>query len=94
MQIVPFGIRATANHYGVEGFHLSDVLGVFALVRPGALTTRALYVDVETQGELTRGMTVVDLRPTPAGRPNVHLATGVDVDEVRSYIERTLSGSA
>src|SRR5947207_2504487 len=69
-QIVPFGIRATANHYGVEGFHLNDVLGPFALVRPGALTTRALYVDVETQGELTRGMSVVDLRPTPAGRPN------------------------
>jgi inosine-uridine nucleoside N-ribohydrolase len=93
-QIVPFGIRATANHYGVEGFQLKDVLGIFALVRPGALTTRAVYVDVESQGELTRGMSVVDLRPTPAGRPNVHLATGVDVDEVRSYIERTLSGGA
>ena len=30
-QIVPFGIRATSNLYGIEGFHLKDVLGVFAL---------------------------------------------------------------
>ena len=91
-QIIPFGIRATANQYGVEGFHLKDVLGVFALVRPGALTTRAVFVDVETQGELTRGMSIVDLRPTPAGRPNVNLATGVDVAEVHQYMERTLGG--
>jgi inosine-uridine nucleoside N-ribohydrolase len=93
-QIVPFGIRATANHYGVEGFHLKDVLGVFALVRPGALTTRAVYVDVETQGELTRGMSIVDLRPTPAGRPNVNLATGVDAAEVHAYIEQTFGRCA
>src|SRR5437763_3059078 len=61
-QIVPFGIRATANRYGVEGFHLKDVLGVIALTRPAALATRQFPVDVETRGELTRGMSVVDAR--------------------------------
>jgi inosine-uridine nucleoside N-ribohydrolase len=93
-KIVPFGIRATANRYGIEGFHLKDVLGVFALARPGALTTRAVHVDVETRGELTRGMSVVDVRATPAGPPNVNLATGVDITEVHDYIERTLCGRA
>ena len=34
-QIVPFGIRATANSHGVEGFHLCDVLGPVVLREPG-----------------------------------------------------------
>jgi inosine-uridine nucleoside N-ribohydrolase len=90
-KIVPFGIGATANLYGIEGFHLKDVLGVIALTQPGAITTKAVYVDVETRGELTRGMSVFDVRPNKAPKPNVDVATGVDVDAVRMYIDRTLS---
>jgi inosine-uridine nucleoside N-ribohydrolase len=41
--------------------------------------TKKLYVDVETHGRLTRGMTVVDSRLKPAGEPNVDVAIGVDV---------------
>ena len=88
--IVPFGIRASSNLYGIEGFHLKDVLGVAALTLPGALSTQSMHVDVETRGELTRGMSVVDARPTPAGLPNVHLAVGVDPVAVRDYIDRIL----
>jgi inosine-uridine nucleoside N-ribohydrolase len=89
-QIVPFGIRSTANRYGVEGFHLKDVLGVFALARPSAMTTRQMFVDVETRGEITRGMTVVDVRANSTEKPNVHLGVGVDVSSVREYIDETL----
>jgi inosine-uridine nucleoside N-ribohydrolase len=89
-QIVPFGIRATANRYGVEGFHLKDVLGIFALARPSAMTTRLMSVDVETRGEITRGMSVVDARANPTDKPNVHLGIGVDVSAVREYIDGTL----
>ena len=66
-QIVPFGIRASSNLYGIEGFHLKDVLGVIAAAQPGRLTFETVYVDVELKGELTRGMSVIDARPTPAG---------------------------
>jgi inosine-uridine nucleoside N-ribohydrolase len=92
-QIVPAAIRASSNLYGIEGFHLKDVLGVAALVLPGAVPTQAMYVDVETRGELTRGMSVVDARPTPAERPNVDLAMGLDVAAARAYIDRTLRQS-
>jgi inosine-uridine nucleoside N-ribohydrolase len=93
-QIVPFGIRATANRYGVEGFHLKDVLGVIALTRPAALATRHLHVDVETRGELTRGMSVVDARVNTEHKPNVHLGVGVDVHAVHEYIDETLGRCA
>jgi inosine-uridine nucleoside N-ribohydrolase len=92
-EIVPFGIGATANLYGVEGFHLKDVLGVAAVALSGAISTRPMAVDVETRGELTRGMSVVDARPT-APKPNVDLAVGVDVQAVRDYMARILRSTA
>jgi inosine-uridine nucleoside N-ribohydrolase len=89
-QIVPFGIRATAGIYGIEGFHLKDVLAVAALVLPGALSVKPFAVDVETRGELTRGMSIVDARWGSTQRSNVDLAVGVDTEAVRKYMERIL----
>ncbi len=93
-QIVPFGIGATANHYGIEGFHLKDVLGLVALTLPSALTTKPAVVDVETRGELTRGMSVFDTRWICKARPNADAVVGVDPQAVRKYIETTLGMAA
>jgi inosine-uridine nucleoside N-ribohydrolase len=92
-QIVPFGIRATAGLYGIEGFHLKDVLGIAAVALPGAVSVKPMAVDVETRGELTRGMSVVDSRSGGTARPNVDLAIGADVEAVRRYVERILSSA-
>lgn len=89
-QIVPFGIRASSNLYGIEGFHLKDVLGTAAVAVPAAVSSEPRPVDVETRGELTRGMTVIDARPGATAAPNARVATGVAVDDVREYILRTL----
>jgi inosine-uridine nucleoside N-ribohydrolase len=91
-RIVPFGIGATSNLYGIEGFHLKDVMGVMAVARPNALTTRPMVVDVETRGELTRGMIVVDATAT-SGKilPNVDMAVGIDIAAVRQYMQQTLN---
>lgn len=89
-QVVPFGIRASSNLYGIEGFHLKDVLGVAAVALSGSVSTEPRSMDVETKGDLTRGMSVVDDRSTPAVPPNVHLAVGAAIGEVRQWIERVL----
>lgn len=89
-QIIPHGIRATAGLYGVEGFHLLDVLGLIAVNHPETLTLKPMAVDVETRGELTRGMSVVDVRWGRPSEPNVEMAVDVEVREVREYIRRTL----
>jgi inosine-uridine nucleoside N-ribohydrolase len=89
-QIVPFGIGATSNLYGIEGFQLKDVLGIVAAAQPGAVSTRPMVVDVETRGELTRGMSVVDSRPGIKAKPNVDLAVGVELPAVRDYIDHVL----
>ncbi len=90
-RILPHAIGTTASLYGIEGVHLKDILGVVALSLPAALTLRPAVVDVETRGELTRGMTVFDMRWSCKARPNVDLATAVDVAAVRQYIAETLA---
>jgi len=92
-KIVPFGIRASSNLYGIEGFHLKDVLGTAAVALPAAVSSEPHIADVETRGELTRGMLVIDARPTPTGTPNARLAVGAAVQEVREYILRTLKNA-
>jgi inosine-uridine nucleoside N-ribohydrolase len=89
-QIVAFGIGATSNLYGIEGFHLKDVLGVVAVSEPGALTTKQMVVDVETRGERTWGMSIFDLRPWTKATPNVDCVTGVDAAAVHRYVEQGL----
>ena len=89
-QIVPFGIAATSNLYGIEGFHLKDVLGIAVVALPHAIHTKHLSVDVETQGELTRGMAVFDRRTWQDTTTNVDVITEVDLKEVRGYMNRLL----
>jgi inosine-uridine nucleoside N-ribohydrolase len=89
-QIVPYGIRMTSNLYGVEGFHLKDVIGVVAATMPAVITTKPMLVDVETRGELTRGMSVVDARPEHKATSNVDMAIGIELAPVREYIHRVL----
>lgn len=92
-RIVPFGIRASCNLYGIEGFHLKDVLGVVAISHPGLFSFERRHVDVEVAGTLTRGMSVVDARPDPAKPPNVNLAVGIDVASIQDYIRQTLTSA-
>jgi inosine-uridine nucleoside N-ribohydrolase len=89
-QVVPFGVAATANMYGIEGFHLKDVLGVIAVAAPRLLETKHQTVDVETRGDLTRGMAVFDHRPWVNSTPNVDLCMHVDSQGIRDYINRIL----
>jgi inosine-uridine nucleoside N-ribohydrolase len=90
-KVVPHAIAPTASLFGVEGTYLPDVFGLLALTQPGAVSTRAVTADVETRGELTRGMSVIDVRWGGAAKPNVDLAVGVDGAAVRQYVQRTLA---
>lgn len=88
-QIVPYGIRASSHLYGIEGLHLKDVLGVAAVALMGCVTTEERAADVETRGELTRGMLVVDARKG-ASRPTALVGVETAVGEVRQWVNRVL----
>ncbi len=90
-RIVPMLLAPTAGLYGIEGAYLADALAVAYLSRPTAFTLKTVAIDVETRGELTRGMTVVDTRWASKARPNTDLATDIDISALRQYIHHTLA---
>src|SRR3954452_6502055 len=64
-----------------------DALAVASLVDPTVISTHRLHVDVETQGELTVGETVVDPNFRSRRQPNVDVA--LDADE-RKFVAMLL----
>jgi inosine-uridine nucleoside N-ribohydrolase len=89
-QIVPFGLTASCNMFGVESFPMMDALGVVAVAVPEAVRCKSMHVDVETRGELTRGMSVFDQRSWGSAVPNVEVATEANINAVRGYMSRVL----
>lgn len=65
--------RAYRQCYGLEGVHVHDVLVYYAALHPEWITTKVMAGDVETQGELTRGMTVFDRRGISEWRKNMEV---------------------
>jgi purine nucleosidase len=90
-KVLPFAFRACRQHLGLEGIHLHDVVGVAAAVHPELFTMCDLGGDVETGGELTRGMTVFDRRPHGRQRGGMEVALEVDAAAVADYIVRGLN---
>ena len=66
------------EHVGFWGFHIHDALPIAMLTSPDYFESVAAYVQVETQGDVTNGMTVADLRPERQRQnPNAHVCVRV-----------------
>lgn len=63
---------------GFVGSALHDPCAIAWLLRPELFRSETLNVRVETEGKLTRGMTVADRRKKPDGPANVRVLTDVD----------------
>jgi purine nucleosidase len=66
-----------------DGQALHDVCAVAYLGRPDLFQSKSAHVDVETVGEFTRGMTVVDFH---SAAPNAIVPTRLDVDGFWDYV--------
>ena len=67
--------------FGFKGSPMHDPCAVAAVLDPSLVTTRHLYVDVETKGELTTGQTVTDFYGITGKPANVDV--GLDIDRDR-----------
>jgi purine nucleosidase len=74
-----FYMEFHATHDGFYGAFVHDPLAVATALDRDLVTTEALYVDVETRGELTAGMTVADRRHLTGRPPNLDVAVSADV---------------
>jgi len=80
--------------YGLEGIHIHDLITYMVAVHPAWATTKELSVQIETQGYLTRGMTVADWRRDPEFPPNIEVVTQIKTKTILREIVRCLNRSA
>ena len=89
-QLLPFSLRAHRQHLGVEGIWLPELTALAAVSQPRLFKRTTLSVDVETEGQLTRGMTIFDRRQRPAWHNNVDALLEVDAQGVLDYLTQML----
>ena len=89
-----FYMEFHARYDGFYGAFIHDPLAVAAALDPGLVETESLYVDVETRGELTDGMTVADRRKLTGKPPNLEVAIRADVPEFLDRLIERVGGLA
>ncbi len=89
-RVVAHAFRAYRQGLGLEHICLPDAVTVMATVHPELFQAQEMAGDVETVGELTRGVTVFDRRPRPDWRKNMEVVLEADQAEVQAAILRGL----
>lgn len=89
-QTLPFAFLAQHEHLGVEGFPLAEFVALAAVLAPQLFERESMTVDVEVQGELTRGMTVFDNRRVCKAQPNIDVLTAVDAQSILDLLTQVV----
>jgi purine nucleosidase len=89
-----FYMEFHAHYDGFYGAFIHDPLAVAAALDRSLVTTEALYVDVETRGEVTTGMTVADRRRLTGKPPNLDVAISADVATFMDRLVERIGGLA
>lgn len=86
--LLSYGLRACHQYCGIEGFNFPEAAAIAAVSRPSLFVRQAMSVDVETDGHLTRGMTVFDRRANAmkTWRPNLDVLTDVNAQGLHDYV--------
>ena len=91
LQIIDFISTAYESLSGWKRCVLHDPLAAGVCLFPDLVKTEKRFVDVELNGELTRGMTVVDRRGrTPLGEEKMQVALEVDAERFKTQLMESL----
>jgi purine nucleosidase len=83
-----------ARYDGFYGAFLHDPQAVAAALDRSLVRTEAVFVDVETRGELTTGMTIADTRGLRGRTPNVDVVRTVDAATFLDRLVERVGGLA
>lgn len=86
--ITEFYMDAYLKFYtNINGCALHDPLAVATVIDPTFVKTKRMYVQVDTEGEISKGRTIADLRP---GHPEPNMEVCLEVDAKR-FLEHFVS---
>ncbi len=88
--LLPAAFQSYRQRLGLEGIYAAEAVAIAAAVRPDLIATESLPVDVEIDGALTYGATVVDRRPRTLDRPNMDVAVDLDAPAIVEFVQRGL----
>jgi inosine-uridine nucleoside N-ribohydrolase len=77
--------------HGREDSPIHDAVCVALLLRPDLVELAHRHVAIETESELSRGRTVVDLWRRTANEPNAHVGVGIDGEGFMELLIERLS---
>lgn len=92
--MLQFSVRANRQQLAFEGIPLHGVTALAVAGRAEAFSVEAVRGGVETVGELTRGMTVIDRRAVATGQTNAEIVSSVDGLGVVDYFSRSFRRAA
>ncbi|WP_419915363.1 nucleoside hydrolase [Candidatus Poriferisodalis sp.] len=81
-----FYLAGYRERAGLDAAPMHDPCAVLAVTHPELFAFGARHVDVETSGDLTRGMTVADERPGTDATPNCEVAYSIDAEPALKLI--------
>ncbi len=90
-QMLTYALKSHRQYLGEEGIHLREITALAYLIRPDLFQTEGMAVDVETTGEITRGMTIFDRRSKRIWPTNISVAIKVDAIGVKDYFSQVLT---
>lgn len=85
-QLLTYSFRAHHEHLGIEGVELHELTALAAIARPHLFKRQMMAIDVETGGELTRGVTIFDRRRRRQWPTNLEIASDPDVQGILDYV--------
>ena len=86
--------RSYQQCYGLEGIHIHDLITYMIATHPEWVESREMAMDIETEGRLTRGMTIFDLRSIPEWPKNIDVVTKIDAKAMLKEILLGLNDAA
>jgi inosine-uridine nucleoside N-ribohydrolase len=88
--LLPAAFQSYRQRLGLEGMYAPEAVAVAAAIHSELITTEPLPVDVEVEGTLTYGATVVDRRTRTLDRPNMDVAVDIDAPAIVDFMQRSL----
>lgn len=88
--LLPGAFLASHQRLAMEGLLAPEAVAVAGILYPELLSTKSFHCDVELNGELTRGTTIIDRRRNSLHRPNVDVVVGIEADALQDCLIRGL----
>ena len=92
-ELLPEYFHARRQHLGNEEAIFGDVAAVLLAAHPRLFESESMYVDVETVGEITHGVTVCDCRAQTDAQHNAEVATSINAEAAREAVLAALDAA-